>query len=335
MPSSSRTSDGRAMKPSDIARRLGVNVHRVHGWIDAGESRAINTAANLAGKPRWKVLPEDLARFEAARGRRASVAASRQAATARKSRRDTGSITEEGIMHMEMTFLSPAINPGSDLLADDLPEPAPLMPATRRRRIEFDAHVISLHGVNIHTIGHLRDTPEEIAAILKSGRAAGGQGDTPRLPEISSAGGRHRDSDSTGRRRTDCHRADPCALNSSVKPDQVVELRAIKVNTGYGKPHIEAGWFDYDHLPMMANSQAISGKAAGVYFTLNPINPHLLARWANKVKRAEDGELTKDKDITSRCRLLIDVDPVRDPYISATDAEKAESLESSSRFVLG
>lgn len=107
-------------------------------------------------------------------------------------------------------------------------------------------------------------------------------------------------------------------------PDQVVELRALGVQRGRGQPHTEAGFFDQAHLPQLAAlALVITEYAKGVYFTLNPVNPDLLARRANRIDWAREGELAKDKDVLLRRWLLVDVDPVRDPLISATDAEKA------------
>ena len=112
-----------------------------------------------------------------------------------------------------------------------------------------------------------------------------------------------------------------------VEPDQVVELRALQVQ-GYGKPHVEAGYFDSDHLLQMAKAAlSITGNAKGVYFTLNPLQPDLLARRCNRIATAVEGELTKDKNVLKRRWLLVDADPVRDPFISATNAEKAAALE--------
>jgi hypothetical protein len=108
--------------------------------------------------------------------------------------------------------------------------------------------------------------------------------------------------------------------------DQVVELRALGVQRGSGKPHTEAGFFDTAHLSEMATAALTVTKfAKGVYFTLNPLNPALLARRCNRTAWANEGELAKDKDVLARRWLLIDADPVRDPLVSATDAEKAEA----------
>lgn len=109
-------------------------------------------------------------------------------------------------------------------------------------------------------------------------------------------------------------------------PDQVVELRALGVQRGTGKPHTEAGFFDPGHLPEMAKAAlALTTYAKGVYFTLNPLNPVLLARRCNRTAWANEGELAKDKDVLVRRWLLIDADPIRDPLVSATEAEKAEA----------
>jgi hypothetical protein len=47
-----------------FARRYRVGEDKVRGWIRRGELAAINTAATLAGKPRWVITPEAAAAFE-------------------------------------------------------------------------------------------------------------------------------------------------------------------------------------------------------------------------------------------------------------------------------
>ncbi|MBP3954761.1 hypothetical protein J8F10_05620 [Gemmata sp. G18] len=113
-----------------------------------------------------------------------------------------------------------------------------------------------------------------------------------------------------------------------VAPGQVVELRALRVRRGTGRPHTEAGFFDADHLPDMARAALdLTDHARGVYFTLNPLAPDLLARRANRTDWAGEGELARDRDVTARRWLLVDADPVRDPHISATGDEKARARE--------
>jgi hypothetical protein len=117
-------------------------------------------------------------------------------------------------------------------------------------------------------------------------------------------------------------------LRLLIEPGQVTELRALKVRRDRERTHTESGFFDSDHLEKMAeHALTITPVARGVYYTLNPLKPALLARRANRVDWAEEGELAKDIDVLHRRRLLIDADPVRDPHISATDAEKSAALE--------
>ena len=72
-----------------------------------------------------------------------------------------------------------------------------------------------------------------------------------------------------------------------------------------------------------------SGTAPGIYATINPATPSLLARAANRIKtRAR--ETTQDKDILCRRWLLIDVDPVRPAGVSSTNAELALALDRAS-----
>lgn len=113
-----------------------------------------------------------------------------------------------------------------------------------------------------------------------------------------------------------------------VGPDQVVELRALQVQRGRGRPHTEAGFFHADHLADMARAALeVTPHARGVYLTLNPLRPDLLARRCNRIDWAQEGELAKDRDVLSRLWLLVDADPVRDAFVSSTDREKAHALD--------
>ena len=55
------------LSPPAIAKRFGIDVHKVILWIRKGELHATNLATTTGGRPRWKVSPADLALFEAAR----------------------------------------------------------------------------------------------------------------------------------------------------------------------------------------------------------------------------------------------------------------------------
>jgi hypothetical protein len=86
-----------------------------------------------------------------------------------------------------------------------------------------------------------------------------------------------------------------------------------------------SGYFTFDSIDAAVREIVAlddSGTAPGVYLTINPVAPALLARAANRIKpRAR--ETTQDKDILRRRWLLIDVDPVRPSGVSSTDAELA------------
>lgn len=78
----------RAKSANAVAKLLGVKHSQVVGWIRRGELAAFNCAADPTGRPRWKILPEDLADFLA--GRRAQPAP----APRRRKRRAASSATE-------------------------------------------------------------------------------------------------------------------------------------------------------------------------------------------------------------------------------------------------
>jgi hypothetical protein len=90
-----------------------------------------------------------------------------------------------------------------------------------------------------------------------------------------------------------------------------------------------SGYFTYETLDAAVAAIAEldrSGTAPGIYVTMNPVAPALLARAANRIKpRAR--ETTQDKDVVRRRWLLIDVDPVRPAGVSSTDAELALAAE--------
>ena len=113
-------------------------------------------------------------------------------------------------------------------------------------------------------------------------------------------------------------------LRILIRPGQVVELRALNVPQRYGKPATCFGFYDYDHLDDMARDavKLSDAGASGVYWMMNPVNPDLLARSANRIRVAKTGETTSDADIIRRQLLLIDADPKRPAGISATDSEK-------------
>jgi hypothetical protein len=115
-------------------------------------------------------------------------------------------------------------------------------------------------------------------------------------------------------------------LHILAEPDQVLELRALDASTvGYRPPHTEAGYFN--DPATLADAAAGLCRTKGIYVSLNPMKPALLARAFNRLKPAYSGDSTADHDIVRRRWLPIDCDPVRPSGISATDAEHAAGLE--------
>lgn len=107
------------------------------------------------------------------------------------------------------------------------------------------------------------------------------------------------------------------------EPGAVVELRALGVRKGQYRTNA-SGYFD-DPAKLAAAAASIDGTAEGVYVTLNPILPELLARANNRLEFGAK-HATADNDVVARRLLLIDLDPVRPSGISSTDEEKAAAF---------
>lgn len=120
-----------------------------------------------------------------------------------------------------------------------------------------------------------------------------------------------------------------------IAPDQIVELRALRVADTTKGGATWAGLFRGDELDLLTRSALeLSGLCQGVYYTLNPIKPARLVKTAPRVRRANAGELAHDADVLERRWLLIDIDPVKPTEHkddSATDEEKARTLELAKR----
>jgi excisionase family DNA binding protein len=58
---------GAALTVPEVAERLRVGEDTVRGWIATEELKAINVASRGSRRPKWRISPEALAAFEAAR----------------------------------------------------------------------------------------------------------------------------------------------------------------------------------------------------------------------------------------------------------------------------
>jgi hypothetical protein len=118
------------------------------------------------------------------------------------------------------------------------------------------------------------------------------------------------------------------ALDVLLPNGQVTELRALDATlTGDRSTGTITGYFD-DSAKLLAALGSIKS-AKGVYIVVNPVKSALLARAANRIKRAGKGETTSDGDIEVRRWLLIDCDPRRPAGISATPSEHEAAIQRS------
>jgi hypothetical protein len=121
-------------------------------------------------------------------------------------------------------------------------------------------------------------------------------------------------------------------LAKLIDPDQVVELRALRVQDGTKDGDSTwAGCFRGSELNVLARSALeLSGHCSGVYYTLNPLRPERFVNQAPRVQKASHGQLAHDRDVIERRWLLVDIDPVKPTAHkddSATAAEKTKTLE--------
>jgi hypothetical protein len=107
-----------------------------------------------------------------------------------------------------------------------------------------------------------------------------------------------------------------------MEPGSVHELRIPKA----GREKTISGYFDDPlKLALCAEELDATGRYAGVYITLNPCNPALLARCCNRVRPYAE-VTTSDHDILKRSWLLIDCDPKRPAGISSTHKEHGRAI---------
>lgn len=117
------------------------------------------------------------------------------------------------------------------------------------------------------------------------------------------------------------------ALKAIFQPGDVFEVRALDAITkAYNRPHIESGYFEYEHIDKVPSCLTHIIKAKGIYFTVNPVKKDLLARAVNRVRAPGREPTTADSDILCRRWLLIDCDAKRVSGVSSTDEEHSFAL---------
>lgn len=110
------------------------------------------------------------------------------------------------------------------------------------------------------------------------------------------------------------------ALGLLWAPGDVHEIRILKA----GRAGTISGYFDSIDAAVDA-VLAYDGHVPGIYYTLNPTNPALLARAANRLKERADAT-SSDADVIARHWLLLDFDPKRPAGISSSDAEHGRAI---------
>ncbi len=108
-----------------------------------------------------------------------------------------------------------------------------------------------------------------------------------------------------------------------VHPGEIVEVRAMAVDGKKGM--VLSGYFD-DHEAFCKAAKEVDRKQhGGIYFTLQVIDPRLIARANNRLKI---GDLTtSDKDVLFYRWLPIDLDPVRPAGIPSSDSELQAAMD--------
>src|SRR5262249_2634534 len=105
------------------------------------------------------------------------------------------------------------------------------------------------------------------------------------------------------------------------EPDAVFELRALDAQLkGNRRSGTVSGCFDNSDACLKELEKLNAAK--GIYITLNPVNPALRARRANRLDYAGKNSSTSDQHIVRRRWFLLDVDADRPSGISASATEK-------------
>lgn len=116
------------------------------------------------------------------------------------------------------------------------------------------------------------------------------------------------------------------------EPGSVVYVFVKDVTSGRHRNYV--GYYDTDHLKNLRQDvKPFSGQATGIYYSLNPVSPPCLDRAKNCLKPVTDALSATKADITHRNLMLVDIDPVRPPGLSATEEEK-KAARSQARIVV-
>lgn len=113
------------------------------------------------------------------------------------------------------------------------------------------------------------------------------------------------------------------ALDLLHEPGEVFEVRIPKTKAG-----TLSGYFNDTGKAALFLAKE-NGKHQGIYATVNPVKPSLLARMENTIAISQT--TTTDSEIERRRWFLLDFDPVRPTGISSTDGEVAMAHDTAIR----
>ena len=126
------------------------------------------------------------------------------------------------------------------------------------------------------------------------------------------------------------------ALKLWFREGDVFEIRVLDATTSeWMRPHMESGYFDYEHIPDAAEAIGKLRSFRGAYATVNPVNPDLLARACNRLRGITREATTADTDILSRRWLLVDCDPKRVSGVSSSDPEHEAAISMACKIRAG
>lgn len=107
-------------------------------------------------------------------------------------------------------------------------------------------------------------------------------------------------------------------------PGDCFEIRAIGTVTG--RKIIDSGFFDDQEQAVAAVLNLVEAdRHAGVYVTINPVDPALLGRANNRMAHNISG--TADQNVKVLRRLLVDIDPERPSGVSSSNHEHDFAIE--------
>lgn len=113
------------------------------------------------------------------------------------------------------------------------------------------------------------------------------------------------------------------ALTALIAPGDVFEIRALHPTGWRGMQ----GYFNDPQIASEAIEDLGDDEYAGIYVTLNPLEPDVLYRSNNRLVRWKKELGAKDHEVLARRWLPIDIDPIRTSGISSTDDEHIASLK--------